>query len=197
MNPSLDARWKHPSYYLKRQLLKLIGAGFFLYDSNNAVAFYVQQKGFKLKEDIRFYTDEQKTQEVLSIAARQVMDFSASYDVTDSTTGQRVGVLKRKGMKSILRDEWLVCDANEVQLATLVEDSMAMALIRRFLTALIPQNYDMLVGTQRVVDIRQNFNPFSYHLNIVMEQGVQNPVDPRVVLAAAVLLAAIEGRQKG
>ena len=31
----------------------------------------------------------------------------AAYDVTDSQTGEKVGALRRKGFKSILRDEWL------------------------------------------------------------------------------------------
>lgn len=193
---SEDARWRYPSYYLKRQLLKLIGAGFFIYEPSGALCFYVHQKGFKLKEDIRVYADDKQTQELLTIRARQIMDFSAAYDVVDAISGQKVGMLKRKGWKSIARDEWEVCDANDQPYGVLVEDSMLLALIRRFLSNLVPQNYDLLIGGQRVLDVRQNFNPFSYHLNIVFEQGVQYPLDPRMGIASAVLLAAIEGRQK-
>ena len=50
--------------------------------------------------------------ELLSIQARQIIDFSAAYDVYDGSTGSKVGALKRKGMKSILRDE---CEIREVR----------------------------------------------------------------------------------
>jgi hypothetical protein len=50
---------------------------------------FSEQKMFKLREDIRVYSDEAKTQEVLAIKARQIMDFSAAYDVVESATGQK------------------------------------------------------------------------------------------------------------
>jgi hypothetical protein len=68
-------------------------------------------------------------------------------------------------------------------------------LVRRFLLNLIPQNYDLLVDGRRVADFRQNFNPFSYHLNIDFSEDTQGRVDRRLGIAAAVLIAAIEGRQ--
>lgn len=73
---------------------------------------------------------------------------------------------------------------------------MWVALARRLLTNIIPQNYDMLIGGQRVVDYAQNFNPFTYHLRIDFNWDRQNQVDRRLGIAAAVLLAVIEGRQK-
>lgn len=186
-------RFMSPTFVLKRKLMKLVGADFYVYDDQNQLALFVNQKGFKLKEDIRGYADEQKTKEVIRIAARQVMDFSGAYDVFDSNTGARIGVLKRQGWKSMIRDEWHVCDANEVQIGVLQEDSTVMAILRRFLSNLIPQNYDLMVGTERHIDLKQNFNPFTYHLNIVVEK--RGVIDPRLGIAAAILLAAIEGRQ--
>jgi hypothetical protein len=132
---------------------------------------------------------------LITIKARSIMDFSAAYDVYDSTTQQKVGMLKRKGLASIARDEWSVCDVNDVEYGKLIEDSMALALVRRLLTNLIPQNYDLLIGGQRVIDYRQNFNPFNYNLTIDRSFDKTGQVDPRMVIACAVLLAAIEGRQ--
>ena len=45
---------------------------------------FSEQKMFRLREDIRVYSDESKSQEVLSIKARQILDFSAAYDVVDT-----------------------------------------------------------------------------------------------------------------
>lgn len=193
ITPLYGERLQSATFVLKRKIMKLVGSDFLIYDDQERLALFVNQKGFKLKEDIRVYTDSSKQTEVMRIAARKVVDFASAYDVFDSATGQRLAVLKRKGWKSVLRDEWSVCGPDEAEVGTLIEDSMVLAVIRRLVTNLVPQNYDLLIGGERHVDFKQNFNPFTYHLNIVIER--RDVLDPRVALAAAVLLAAIEGRQ--
>ncbi|HMV28493.1 MAG TPA: hypothetical protein PKE23_03850 [Anaerolineales bacterium] len=182
-------------YLLKRQVFALTGK-FRVFDTAGRLLLFSEQKMFKLREDIRVYADEAKTQEVLAIKARQIVDFSAAYDVIDSATGQKVGAMRRKGLKSILRDEWEVLDVNDNVRGVLVEDSMGLALLRRFLTNLVPQNYDMLFGETRVGDFKQNFNPFTYELNIDFSMDTAGQVDRRLGIAAGILLAAVEGRQQ-
>ena len=191
MNPI----FQHQKYLLKRQVFALAGT-FRFYDPNGNLVMFSQQKMFKLREDIRVFSDEKKSQEVLSIKARQIIDFSAAYDVVDTEENEKVGTLRRKGWSSMLRDEWQVLDANDNQLGTLFEDSMGLALLRRFLLgSWLPQNYDIAFGEQRVADLKQNFNLFRYELNIDMSMDTENELDPRLGLAAGLLLAAIEGRQ--
>jgi hypothetical protein len=72
---------------------------------------------------------------------------------------------------------------------------MGLALVRRFLSNLVPQNYDITFGTERVADLKQAFNPFAYQLNVDFSMDVNRRLDRRIGLAAAILLAAIEGRQ--
>ncbi len=180
--------------YLKRKLMKLVGKTFLIHEPGHGQEVMVaNQKGFKLKEDIRITVSGR---EEIGIFARQVMDFRGAYDVVDLTVtpNAKIGMLKRKGWSSILRDEWIVCDGNDVEIGNMIEDSMLLAVVRRFLTNLVPQNYDVFVGEQKVVDLKQNFNPFTYHLNVdFLVPAAQ--FDRRVGIAAAVLLAAIEGRQ--
>jgi hypothetical protein len=156
---------------------------------------FSEQKMFKLREDIRVYADESRAQEVLMVKARQIIDFSAAFDVVDSATGQKAGALRRKGFASLLRDEWEILDTGDNVIGRLFEDSMGMALLRRFRTGLIPQNYDITVGTERVADLKQNFNPFTYQLNMDFSMDISRRLDRRVGIAAGILLAAIEGRQ--
>ncbi len=189
---------KHPLFldrlYLKRALLKLVGAQFHIHDAvSGAEVMTAVQKGFKLKEDIRVSIGGR---EEIGIFARQVFDFRGAYDVVDMTTvpNSVVGVIKRKGLRSMLRDEWVIADAHGHEFAIMIEDSMTLALVRRFLSNLVPQNYDVLVGEQKVMDLKQNFNPFTYHLNIDFGLLPAN-FDRRLGLAAAILIAAIEGRQ--
>ena len=191
MNPI----FQHPSYLLKRQAISLTGK-FRFYDPLGNLVMFSEQKMFKLREDIRVYSDEGKTQEVLSIKARQIMDFSASYDVVDTAMNQKVGALRRKGLRSILRDEWEVLDANDNMIGLIFEDSIGLALLRRFLLgSWLPQNYDITVGQTRVGDLRQNFNLFRYELNLDFSMDTARMLDRRLGIAAGTLLAAVEGKE--
>lgn len=190
----MHSAFSFDKYLLKRQVFALAGK-FRFYDPSGKLVLFSEQKMFKMREDIRVYSDESKTQEVLMIKARQIMDFSAAYDVVDSATGQKVGALRRKGLASILRDEWEVLDVSDNVIGKLFEDSMGMAMLRRFLSGLIPQNYDITLGTDRVADLKQPFNPFSYQLEIDFSMDISKRLDRRLGLAAGILLAAVEGRQ--
>jgi hypothetical protein len=189
----MNSRFTQPRYIVKRQTFAMTGKVRFFTPSNK-LALYSEQKMFKLKEDIRGYADEGKTKELLVVKARSIVDFSAAYDVWDSEEQTKVGALRRKGLQSIMRDEWEVLDPNDQPIAQLVEDSMGMAMLRRFLSGLIPQNYDILMGGQRVVDLQQPFNPFRYELNLDFRAN-KDRLDPRLGFAAALLLAIVEGRQ--
>lgn len=157
---------------------------------------YSHQKILHLKEDIRAYSDEGMSQELLFIKARKILDFSAAYDVTDSLTGEYVGALRRKGFQSLVRDEWHVLNVSGQQIGLMIEDDLTQALLRRFLLGwLLPQNYDILVGQQRAADLRQQFNPFRYVLEIDFRMDPGNQLDRRLGIAAALLLGTVEGKQ--
>lgn len=191
MNPI----FQFPTYLLKRQAIALTGK-FRVYDPAGRLVMFSEQKMFRLREDIRVYDSEDKSREVLSIKARQIMDFSAAYDVVDTELNQKVGVLRRKGLRSILRDEWEVLDANDRVIGQLFEDSIPLALLRRLvLGSWLPQNYDLTVGDIRVADLKQNFNLFRYELNLDFSMDTTNRIDRRVGIAAGILLAAVEGKQ--
>lgn len=182
-------------YLLRRQVLALTGK-FRIYTPSGQLALYSQQKMFKLKEDIRVYSDERLAQELLLIKARQIIDFSAAYDVIDLQSGEKVGVWRRKGFRSMLRDEWEQLDARDSPVGILYEDNMTQALLRRFLLGKwLPQNYDIITGNQRCADIRQRFNPFRYELDLNFSMDASQKLDRRMGISAAILIATIEGRQ--
>ncbi len=190
----MSTAFQYNQYLLKRQVFALAGK-FRFYEPGGKLVLFSEQKMFKLREDIRVFSDESKSQEVLMIKARQFIDFSAAYDVVDSATGQKIGALRRKGLASMLRDEWEILDVSDNVIGKLFEDSMGLALIRRFLSNLVPQNYDITMGTDRVADLKQNFNPFTYELNLDFSMDINHRLDRRLGIAAGILLAAVEGRQ--
>ncbi len=188
----MHASFGHAQYLIRRKILKLLGGAFHIYAPDGSLVLYSELKAFKLKEDIRLYADEGKTQELLTIRARSIIDFGATYDVVDATTGEKVGALRRKGMKSILRDTWLILDAQDAECGTIEEDSLPLALIRRFLCKWVPQQFAVTLRGQPAAGLKQNFNPFVLKLTLTFNGDA---FDRRLGLAAAILLAAIEGRQ--
>ncbi|RJQ52329.1 MAG: hypothetical protein C4521_10670 [Actinobacteria bacterium] len=193
--PGISDRWGHRQYVVKKKIFKLVGGEFRVYDPSGNLAFFSKMKAFKLKEDIRVYADESMQQELLLIQARQIIDFAAAYDVSDSTSGQKVGALRRRGLRSMLRDEWLLLDPADDEIGLIQEDSMALALIRRFLSNLVPQHYEAKVGESKVFTLKQNFNPFTLRLTVDFMKDSQTLIDRRLAIGACVLLCAIEGRQ--
>jgi uncharacterized protein YxjI len=185
----------HDRYLLKRQVLALTGK-FRIYAPDGSLVLYSQQKMFRLREDVRVYADEARAQELLWIQARQILDFSAAYDVTDTATGLKVGALRRRGFHSLVRDTWEMLDPADQPLGVIEEDSLALGLLRRLLLgSLLPQNYDARIDGARVADLRQRFHLFRYEMEVDFSFDAARRLDRRLGLAAAILLAAIEGKQ--
>jgi uncharacterized protein YxjI len=192
---SLSASFQHQKYLVRKKILKLAGKDFHIFDPDGQVVFFSRMKAFKLKEDIRIYNDESMQSELITIQARRMLDISAAYDVVDAVTGEKVGVLKRKGMKSILQDEWVIMDANDNEIGSIKEDSLLLALIRRFIMSLIPQNFSGEINGRQVCLFKQNFNPFVSKIELDFSPDSSGLLDRRLGIAAAILLCAIEGKQ--
>lgn len=191
-----DPRYSHTKYLIRKKFFNLFGSSFRIFDPTGQQIMYAKMKAFKLKEDIRLYTDESMTFELLTIKARQILDFSAAYDVVDATTGEKVGALKRKGMKSIVRDEWIIMDAQDREIGTVSEDNLGLALARRFLSNLIPQTFRCFIGGQKVATFKQHFNIFVLKITADFSADISNLFDRRLGLATGILLSAIEKRQR-
>ncbi len=190
----MDAVYLHPQYLIRRKVFSFPGRKFHLYDPAGNLIGFSYQKAFRLKEDIRIYADEEKTKERLVIQARQIIDFSAAYDVVDATEGRKIGALRRRGLQSIVRDTWEFLDEMDRPIATLEEDSQVMAILRRFIN-IIPQKFHVAVGERHIARYEQNFNPFVLKLMVHLEPDAAKYVDPRLLLAGALLVTAVEGRQ--
>jgi hypothetical protein len=117
--------------------------------------------------------------------------------VYDAQNREKVGALKRRGWTSMVRDSWVVMDEEDNEIGNIEEDSMTMALLRRCVpfVALIPQTYHLNTDEEEeLAEFRQHFNPFVQKLTVTIYDDC--PVSKLLVLAAGVLLVAIEGRQQ-
>jgi uncharacterized protein YxjI len=165
---------------------------------------FVEQKRFTFKEDIRFYTDDTKSREMMRIKARQRFDPTARYDVTDPD-GTRIGLIQKVFGASLIRSTYLVFDADGTETARVREKSLPVALFRRLVDLVpyiggladwlpIPYHFEFrrgetLLGTHS----RQAFK-FRDTYTIDMGADPERTLDRRLVLALAVGLDALQAR---
>jgi uncharacterized protein YxjI len=161
---------------------------------------YVRQKKLALKEDIRFYADEQETEELFQIKARNILDLGGSrYDVY---AGQKqIGALEHQFRASLVRSTWRVRDASNQEIAVARERSLAMAIARRLVDFVpdyglwipIPYNFDLLIEGKTVGSLNRKFKlRDSYVLDLSGDPARQ--LDRRLAIALAIGLDALQNR---
>ncbi len=187
-----------PHLVARKNIFNFLHQWFQIMDPQGNVLLYTKMRAFKLREDIRVLGPDKQT-EVVSMRARQIIDFGATYDVTDPATGQKLGAFRRKGLKSIFKDEWLILDAADQEVGLIQEDSGGLAFLRRFIGGVVnlfaPQQHHGFIGGSPVLTFQQTRNPFVTKTYLNFSMDTQGLLDRRLGLAAAVLFCAIEGKQ--
>jgi uncharacterized protein YxjI len=165
---------------------------------------FVEQKRFKFKEDIRFFSDDTKQAEIMRLKARQRFDPAARYDITDEH-GAKIGELQKVFGASLLRSTYQLYDASGAEVAKAKEKNLAVALARR-LVGLIPFVGDfadwlpipyhfifergdrvLATNTRRAWKIRDTYT-------IDLSGDPERTLDRRLVLATAVGMDALQAR---
>ena len=183
-------------YMIQEKFWKIFGNKFWFRDTENRTHGFCEQKRFKIKEDIRIYSDETKSHEWLKIKQRQVIDAWGGFDIVDSQSSELIGTVRRKYWASILRTRWHLLDAQGMEIGVLMEDSMGYALARRLLLGiLLPKKFSVVIGgLEEFVTIRQMFNPFLK--KTVVNIPPNHPLDRRFIAGLAIVIAAIDGLVK-
>jgi uncharacterized protein YxjI len=190
--------WQAADRFEINQLIRPIVNLYRITAGGQPVAF-VRQQRLKIKEDIRFFTDEAETEELFRIKARAVLEFSGRYDVT-TPAGERIGVLGKVFGKSLLRSTWSVLDANEQELAIAKERSLLWALVRRAVDVIpygefVPILFHFTIddGEQHVGDFTRRIGVRdTYELDLTGDP--ERKVDRRLALALAIALDALQSR---
>jgi uncharacterized protein YxjI len=178
--------------FIARQKIFTLAPQFYFYDQQGQVLAFLRKKVFSWKDDIRVFTDATQSFELLRIKGRQIIDFGASFDVADSLSGEKTGTLRRRGWKSILRAEWDILDANEMEVGKIREDSAWKAALRRLVGNLIPQGYTFELHGRQVGTAQRTWNIFVPTMNVDFTPDPGKSLDRRLVVAAIVLLMTVE-----
>ena len=161
---------------------------------------YVRQKRMAIKEDIRFYADENETEELFRIKARSMFDMGgARYDVTDAS-GAPVGVLEHAFRKSIFRSTWKVTDADGGEVISAQERSLPMAIARRIVDFVpyggwvpIPYNFDLLMDERVIGHLNRKFQLRDRYV-LDLSGDHDRRLDRRLAIALAIGLDTLQNR---
>jgi len=192
----LHPAFHHRQYLFRRWVFNVYGGAFHVYDGNGNLAFNAKQQVSKLKTQFRVYWGGIQREEFLTIKASKIVDTGATHNVYDATTGNGVGALRQKVVKSIVKDEWVFLSNEGEEIGRLTESNMPGALFARFISLipwigdinLIPRRYVIVSANDReVAQIRQHFSPLvvKYSMTIV---ELEPSIDRRLLIAAGILL---------
>jgi len=148
-----------------------------------------QQKRMAFKEQVTFYTDEERTRAVFSFKARQVIDLNAGYDVFDEN-GEAIGFFRKDFGKSLLRSTFHIEGPGYA--GTGQERNQVVAILRRFTELdFLPIHFDYVSSEgQPLISIERRF-AFRDKYTVT----VHDPrIDFRVAAAVAVAMDALMQR---
>jgi uncharacterized protein YxjI len=87
-----------------------IGTRVRITDATGQLVAFVRKKKFRLKEDVGVYADEGQRKLLMRIKADRVLDFGASYSVSDAN-GKTLGAVRQQGMRSMWKSSYVLSDA--------------------------------------------------------------------------------------
>ena len=193
---STDARFGYQRYSIKRKAMQLFGATLYLYGPDEQPIMWGQRQAFKLKSELKFFNDDTQTQEIIRLVPRSILDVSVAYDVYDSASNQKVGVLKRQGLKSaLLQDTWIIMDPQDREVGQVQEDSAFLGFLRRYVenvAMFLPQKFHATMNGTPVALYARHRNFFTSRMDLDFSADANGLFDRRLGLAMAMLLEVVE-----
>lgn len=177
-------------YIIRRKFWSVFERVLRVFTGDGQLIMYIQHPLLKLREQFMVHADEARTRPLLRVKSRQVIAINFSYDVFDAQTDQLLGSVQKKGLRSIVRDRFLILDPDGAEIG--YAEEQGAALLRRFFP-ILTSKHAIFVGGQQVAFIRQRFRWFTKEFTVDTQPS---SVDPRFVLAVALLALIAEARRE-
>jgi uncharacterized protein YxjI len=186
-------------HFVIDQLIRPV-ANLYRISANGQPVAFVRQKKLAIKEDIRFFADENESRELFRIKARSLMEFGGRYDVTTSE-GEKVGVLEKVFGKSLLRSTWRVHNALDAEVAVAQERSITIAIARRLVDFVpyvgdfipIPFHFTIDEGERHLGDLNRRLGLRDTY-DLELSGDPERTLDRRLAVALGIALDALQSR---
>ncbi|TMQ06389.1 MAG: hypothetical protein E6J91_38005 [Deltaproteobacteria bacterium] len=145
-------------YVIRRKFWSIFERVFRVFTGDGQLIMYIQHPLLKLREEFLVYADEARARPLLRVVSRQVVALNFCYDVADAQTGALLGTVQKRGLRSLVRDTFVILDPLGIEIGCAQEQGAA--LLRRLLP-LLPSRHAIFVGGEQVAEIRQRFRLFT------------------------------------
>ncbi len=172
----------HHRFTIKRPWLSFLGRKLYVHGPDDQVVMFVRHKLLTLRDEWNVFSDDTERVALLRVKARQALAMNVITDVFDASSGQAVGAVRNRGLKSLLRDTWELLGEGDRPVGQFVEDSNA--LLRRFIPMMLG-HWHMAVDGQPVARLDQQWRWFAKEFTL--EITAPGKVDSKLVLGCALL----------
>lgn len=190
-------------YIIKRKFWSVFERVFRVFTPDGQLFMYIKHPLLRFREEFTVFADEAQTRPLLKIKSKQVIAINFAFDITDAATGQLLGTVQKRGLKSIVRDKFILLDGtgNEIGFA----EEQGASILRRFIPLLTskhaifafdhprPPQSEQQVPTQVAAHIQQTFRFFTKEFRVELRPST---MDQRFVLAVALLALMAESRRE-
>lgn len=174
--------------------------------NKNQLIALAQQKRLTFKEHVTFYSDETKTQPIFILRAEKILDVHGRFLVEDPE-GNFIGAFKKEFKTSLYKSTWSILNTDGQPKLTLSENSLALALFRRFagflpiigdlaeiISWFFRYHFSFVDASNQEVGKYKKTTLFRDHYLLSMTDEAYSQEDWRVLAAAAVALDALQSR---
>jgi len=195
---ALHPNFNKQDYTFRRKIWKFLGGSFDVHEGNihGPIVLHSLQDRVKLKENFHVYPSKRKEQEILSFRTEQRLDLWSKFDVTDPVNNEQIGSIRREWLQSGLQDTWTFLTPLDAECGRMIEERPRRAILSRLLSSVIaPQRYVIKTAAgDEVAKIKQWRNPIAVKYDMKIHSP-NTQIDRRLLIAAGLLLVAVESQQ--
>ncbi len=165
-----------------------------IYNLENKEVFYCKQDDSS-KADISIYADQSKQKEVLIVKTKEFIDFSAHYDIFDPIRNIKIGAVRRKKIKFLGKDEWVIMNKDDMSIGLAKEYRTALGLLFKYSRPMwYKPKYILSISELQIGTFKKHRSYFGLKTSLDFSQDVSNLLDRRMGIAIALLLCGIGKR---
>lgn len=182
--------WNQSRFRIKRAFWSFLERTFRVFTADGQLIMLVKHPILRFREEFKVYADEGQTVPLLLVKSRQIIAINYTFDVVDIASGQLLGTVQKRGVRSIVRDKFVILDPTGTQIGTMEETGAS--ILRRFLP-ILTSRHTMILHGQEAARMRQIFRLFTKEFEV---EVASSQADPRFVLACALLALMSEARRE-
>jgi uncharacterized protein YxjI len=177
-------------YIIKRKFWSVFERVFRVFTGDGQLIMYVKHPLMRLREEFMVFADEAQTRPLMRVKSRQMIAINFSYEITDANSGQPIGAVEKKGLRSIIRDRFVIRAPNGDEIG--YAEEQGASILRRFFPWLTSK-HAIFVDGQQAAFIQQRFRFFTKEFEVTLQPS---RLEPQFVLAVALLALMAEARRE-